>query len=238
MRKRRKNKLYQNGGEFPNAVSYDQLGAIPDNRINYQPSIRNNSIGRPKSSYTKNKLFNRGGSINISVKSIDRNDLLHPADSNNLSYRNNPVGMSMTIKKSCYKPMYQSGGSVARTQQDYSEGLNNGKNIFHFNREGLKKMTMMPESGNIEYPINYEGYTNGVKTDEGRVQPGNDFEVDGDTIIETPDLSVMEFDKAFDYANDKKLPIFNWRGNKYPIRKYQDGGLFSSKVTDQPKLTP
>ena len=72
--------------------------------------------------------------------------------------------------------------------------------------------------------------------------PGEDVNVDGDTVVETPDLSSMDLNKAFDYANSKKFPIFMWKGNEYKLKRHlkkkQRGGLFSSKVTDHVKLNP
>ena len=145
--------------------------------------------------------------------------------------------------------LFQSGGdidsgNVATTENEYKNGLNDGINIFKFPRKGLKKMTMTPNSGPIEYPVEYKGYTDGKQTDQGIAQPGQDFNVNGDTVVEIPDLSDMEFNEAFDYANRNKLPIFKWKDNDYPIKKnkkyskMQDGGLFSNKVTNNVKLDP
>tara|TARA_R100000951_G_scaffold71823_1_gene60531 strand:+ start:1029 stop:1706 length:678 start_codon:yes stop_codon:yes gene_type:complete len=220
IKRNKKNKLYQSGGQFPNAESHSQLGTIPNNRTNYQPSITNKRPGRPSLKYSNNKLFNCGGHLSVSINKLDKNDLLHPGDSQRLSYRDDPVGMSITMNKSNFRPyLMQLGGNIANTPEDFSEGLNKGKNIFPFNRKGLKKMTMTPESGNIEYPIDYEGYTDGIKTDSGTALPGEDFTVDGDTVVETPDLSIMNFNEAIDYAHNNNLPIFNWKGNKYPVKK-------------------
>ncbi|NRA91764.1 MAG: hypothetical protein HRU26_03610, partial [Psychroserpens sp.] len=232
------NKLQQ-GGQFPNALTYGELGAIPNNQIHYSPSSLTNRAGRPQQATTKrNGLFQSGGSINIDL--IDKNDILHPGDSDNLSYNNNPIGISMTIKRRYKKPFkYAQGGNVAETVEEYSEGLNEGVNVFKFPSEGLKKMTMNPESGPIEYPVDYEGFTNGERTDEGTANPGEEFSVQGDTVVEYPNLSDMDFNDAFEYALQKKLPIFRWNGEEYPIQKnmkYQDGGLFSDKVTNKVKL--
>ena len=294
---------HQSGGVlFPNATTYSELGSIPNNQINYTPSTVTSNIGRPKESYINpnQSLFQSGGSINIDL--IDENDILHPSDSNNLSYRNDPIGMSIVkqeiqqspvlhlpnvksknknrfnvdinpkgfkakgqyqinpnlavtgqLKYKTRKPItgqigvkyipssYQSGGVTASTPEEFKNGLNDGVNIFEFGTKGLKKMTMTPESGDIEYPVEYKGYTDGEQTDQGVALPGEDFNVNGDTVVETPDLTELTFPKAIDYANKNNLPIFKWKGKDYPMRrnmKYQQGGIFSSKVTNKTKLDP
>lgn len=116
---------------------------------------------------------------------------------------------------------YRRGGNVAQTNSDFSQGLNKGVNVFPFGREGLKKMTMTPESGNIDYPVHMTGYTNGVQTDNKLAQPGQqEIIVNADTIVETPDLSHLDFNEAFDYANKKKLPIFMFNGTEIPMKKH------------------
>jgi hypothetical protein len=139
-------------------------------------------------------------------------------------------------------PIVEDGGNIARTEDEFKEGLNAGKNVFPFGQKGLKKMTSTPPSGDMEVPINMKGFTDGQQTDEQVMLPGEDVNVDGDTIVETPDLSSMDLNKAFDYANSKKFPIFMWKGNEYKLKRHlkkkQRGGLFSSKVTDHVKLNP
>ena len=232
----------QLGGDlnnFPNATSYNEVGALPDNKINYKESTIANKVGRPNRFNPGNPLFRRGGNMNTSMELIDKNDMLHPADSDNLSYDSGqPIGFKMTTIKQSH---YEEGGNVASTPQEFSEGLNTGTNVFKFPRKGLKKMTMNPKSGPIKYPVEMKGFTDGELTDNKLVNPGEDVNINGDTVVEVPDLSEMEFNEAFDYANKNKLPIFKWKDNEYPIKKnkkYQDGGLFSSKVTNKVKLDP
>jgi len=299
-------KRHQLGGDltFPNAKSYNQIGTIPNNKINHTPSTMKRNEGRPIMNYRDKGLFQSGGSINIS--SIDQNQFLHPADSNRLSYKTNPIGTSIMIRNKYQYPAlhlpvlktkntnrfnidlgkkgfkakanyqvnpnlsitgqfkyktkrgphgqvglkytpntYQQGGNIASTEQEFKNGLNDGINVFQFPGKGLKKMTMNPESGAIEYPVDYKGYTDGEQTDQGTANPGEDFSVNGDTVVETPNLSEMDFNAAIAYANKNKLPIFRWRENDYPIKKHmkrrkkmQDGGMFSSKVTNKVKLDP
>ena len=88
----------------------------------------------------------------------------------------------------------------------------------------------------------YHPDPDGEQTDEQVMLPGEDVNVDGDTVVETPDLSSMDLNKAFDYANSKKFPIFMWKGDEYKLKRHlkkkQRGGLFSNKVTDHVKLNP
>ena len=147
--------------------------------------------------------------------------------------------------KEVYLPAWNKlaqGGNIARTEDEFEEGLNAGKNVFPFGQKGLKKMTSTPPSGDMEVPINMKGFTDGEQTDEQVMLPGEDVNIDGDTVVETPDLSSMDLNKAFDYANSKKFPIFMWKGDEYKLKRHlkkkQRGGLFSSKVTDHVKLNP
>ena len=78
------------------------------------------------------------------------------------------------------------GGSIARTLNDYRNGLLNGKNVFKFAHGGKKNMTMNTPIGTIDEPIMYRGYTDGQLTDRGVALPGQDFQVDGDTVVENP----------------------------------------------------
>ena len=139
-------------------------------------------------------------------------------------------------------PIVEDGGNIARTEDEFEEGLNAGKNVFPFGQKGLKKMTSTPPSGDMEVPINIKGFTDGEQTDEQVMLPGEDVNIDGDTVVETPDLSSMDLNKAFDYANSKKFPIFMWKGNEYKLKRHlkkkHRGGLFSNKVTDHVKLNP
>ena len=245
------------GDGFPNALDYKKVGILPKNKIKYSKNTLIGPVGMPPyrwKSY-KTPLFNHGGQIGnmspckgskVSMKILDENDVLHPADSDNLSYRDKPVGFSMSISKTVKSPVqviqYDDGGNIAKTEDEFKEGLNAGKNVFPFGHKGLKKMTSTPPSGDMEVPINIKGYTDNEQTDEQVMLPGEDVNVNGDTIVETPDLSSMDLNKAFDYANSKKFPIFMWKGNEYKLKKYlnkkQGGGLFSSKVTDHVKLNP
>jgi hypothetical protein len=245
------------GAGFPNALDYKKVGVLPKNRIKYSKNTLIGPVGMPPYKWKnyKTPIFNHGGQIGntipckgskVSMKILDENDVLHPADSDNLSYRDKPVGMSLSISKTIKSPtqiiQYDDGGNIARTEDEFKEGLNAGKNVFPFGQKGLKKMTSTPPSGDMEVPINVKGFTDGQQTDEQVMLPGEDVNVDGDTIVETPDLSSMDLNKAFDYANSKKFPIFMWKGNEYKLKRHlkkkQRGGLFSSKVTDHVKLNP
>ena len=193
-------KKQKGGSMFPDATSYQQVGTIPNNRLNYTPSTMSNRVGAPVKNYRDKGLFQEGGDIN--------------------------------------------SGNSATTEEEFKNGLNDGVNVFKFPSKGLKKMTMNPESGPIDYPVDYKGYTDGKETDQGTALPGQDFNVNGDTVVETPNLSEMDFPAAFAYANKNKLPIFRWGENDYPIKKHmkhkklQEGGLFSNKVTNKTKLDP
>ena len=241
------------GAGFPNALDYKKVGVLPKNKIKYSKNTLIGPVGMPPyrwKSY-KTPIFNHGGQIphqgtKVSMKMLDKNDMLPPNDSDRLSYRDRPVGMSLTMSKTIKSPMqviqYDDGGNIARTEDEFKEGLNAGKNVFPFGQKGLKKMTSTPPSGDMEVPINMKGFTDGEQTDEQVMLPGEDVNVDGDTIVETPDLSSMDLNKAFDYANSKKFPIFMWKGNEYKLKRHlkkkQRGGLFSNKVTDHVKLNP
>jgi len=241
------------GAGFPNALDYKKVGVLPKNKIKYSKNTLIGPVGMPPyrwKSY-KTPLFNDGGQIphqgtKVSMKMLDENDMLPPNDSDRLSYRNKPVGMSLTMSKTIKSPMqviqYDDGGNIARTEDEFEEGLNAGKNVFPFGQKGLKKMTSTPPSGDMEVPINMKGFTDGEQTDEQVMLPGEDVNIDGDTVVETPDLSSMDLNKAFDYANSKKFPIFMWKGNEYKLKRHlkkkQRGGLFSNKVTDHVKLNP
>lgn len=114
---------------------------------------------------------------------------------------------------------FQHNGNEAKNNEEYMNGLNSGINVFKFNQKGLKKMTMNPKSGPIEFPVEYKGYTDNVQTDFGIANPGDEFEVNGDTVVENMDLSKLSFKKAFDYANNSNLPTFKWKDNEYLIKK-------------------
>lgn len=240
-------RILQRGGDlFPDATSYKQLGA--SNQRKYLSPITYKKPRQWRKLYNTSRIMQDGGEIDIDVNRIYNTDLMHPSDSDRLSYKE-PVGMAMKITnkmpiitsvssgpsnlpfKHCnglngpFKR--QSGGTldeqspgynVAKTQSDYSEGLNKGKNVFQFPSKGLKKMTMNPPSGAIEYPIQMEGYTNNQLTDKQLVNPGEDAYVDGDTIVEKPDLSEFDFNNAIEYAMSNKLPIFVWNGIDFPLK--------------------
>ena len=171
----------------------------------------------------KNKRCNRfkpiyrtGGNTEF-PNATNKNELGSNINAEN-NFVNNPPGRPLEHYQT-KNTLFQNGGNTAQSEDDYSEGLNKGINVFEFEQKGLKKMTMNPSSGPIEYPIDYEGYTNGELTDQGTANPGEDFSVNGDTVIETPDLTDMSFNKAYSYASNKKLPVFKWKNNEYPIKR-------------------
>ena len=117
---------------------------------------------------------------------------------------------------------------IARTNVDFEAGILNGKTVFPFGEAGSKPMTMTTKYGNVPYPVKYTGTTNGVVTDRGVAQPGQDFQVNGDTVVEEPDFDSMSFSMALKHSKNNKLPSFKWRGKEYKnpgVGKMQRGGM-------------
>jgi hypothetical protein len=108
---------------------------------------------------------------------------------------------------------YQKGGNVAITPEDYKLGILKGKNVFKYNTPGLKHMTMNTPIGTVPYPIFYKGYTNNQLTDIGIAYPGEDFTVNGDTVIEYK-LSNM-YNNPFKPSNPK---LWNQEFNKAKLK--------------------
>ena len=94
---------------------------------------------------------------------------------------------------------------IARTNVDFEAGILNGKTVFPFGEAGSKPMTMTTKYGNVPYPVKYTGTTNGVVTDRGVAQPGQDFQVNGDTVVEEPDFDSMSFSMALKHSKNNKL---------------------------------
>ena len=74
--------------------------------------------------------------------------------------------------------------NIARTEEDFTLGILKGKTIFPYGYPGKKQMTMNTPAGVVPFPIEYIGITNGKITDRGIALPGEDFVVNGDTVIE------------------------------------------------------
>lgn len=74
--------------------------------------------------------------------------------------------------------------NIARTEEDFTLGILKGKTIFPYGYPGKKQMTMNTPAGVVPFPIEYIGVTNGKITDRGIALPGEDFIVNGDTVIE------------------------------------------------------
>ena len=74
--------------------------------------------------------------------------------------------------------------NIARTEEDFTLGILKGKTIFPYGYPGKKQMTMNTPAGVVPFPIEYIGVTNGKITDRGIALPGEDFVVNGDTVIE------------------------------------------------------
>ena len=83
---------------------------------------------------------------------------------------------------------------IAKTKKDFEQGILRGKTIFPFGYPGKKNMTMNTPVGTVPFPIEAYGVTNNKITDYKIVEPGEDFLIDGDTVIEKP-LSKMKKNK-------------------------------------------
>jgi hypothetical protein len=103
---------------------------------------------------------------------------------------------------------------IAKTDKDWSMGILNGKTVFPFGYPGNKQMTMNTPGGVVPYPIEYIGTTGGYVTDRGIANPGDNFVVNGDTIIENK-LNMKE------YYNPGKQ--FKQRASELN-NNYQEGG--------------
>jgi hypothetical protein len=77
-------------------------------------------------------------------------------------------------------------GGYAKTKEDYELGLLKGKNKFKFNNMGPHNMTMTPNGYTIPFPVMYQGFAGGHLVDQGVALPGENFNVFGDFIQETP----------------------------------------------------
>ena len=80
--------------------------------------------------------------------------------------------------------MKKHNNNIARTKEDFTLGILKGKTIFPYGYPGNKQMTMNTPAGVVPFPIEYIGVTNGKITDRGVALPGEDFIVNGDTVIE------------------------------------------------------
>ena len=80
--------------------------------------------------------------------------------------------------------MKKHNNNIARTKEDFTLGILKGKTIFPYGYPGNKQMTMNTPAGVVPFPIEYIGVTNGQITDRGVALPGEDFIVNGDTVIE------------------------------------------------------
>lgn len=74
----------------------------------------------------------------------------------------------------------------AKTRKQKKYGVLVGANEFDFKHGGPHKMTMTPGGVPITVPILYQGYNGNKKIDQGIAQPGSDFYVKGNKVIETP----------------------------------------------------
>lgn len=117
---------------------------------------------------------------------------------------------------------------IAKTKEDFELGILKGKTIFPFGYPGKKQMTMNTPAGVVPYPIQYQGITDGKVTDEGIAFPGDDFIVNGDTVIENK-INMNS------YFNDLKQ-LRNNTFNKYKSKKKQLGGIIEPSVEEEDEL--
>lgn len=123
----------------------------------------------------------------------------------------------------------QKGGNfdrVAKTPDEFKLGILAGKTVFPYGKAGPKHMTMNTPAGPVPYPVKYTGITNNEITDSGIAYPGEDFVVDGDTVIESKlyDNTYMKPNKSKYMMRGGKLYKMGGR-----LKRYQDGGTLGYK---------
>ena len=110
---------------------------------------------------------------------------------------------------------------IAKTKKDWELGILNNKTVFPFGYPGPKQMTMNTPGGTVPYPIEYIGVTNGKITDKGIANPGDDFMVNGDTVIENKINMNNKFNDIELEGEIARLKAMK----KAMFKKYQEGGM-------------
>jgi len=160
------------------------------------------------------------GSVRMPKSAMTDSNLKRLIDAASKSYsRDKHTTYSKTVKapkQQLYTSLRtkQDGGelNVAKTPEDFQLGIMKGINTFPFGVPGIKNMTMNTPAGNVPFPLKYTGLTNGKVTDTGVAYPGQNFKVNGDTVVEQP-MMQMGGDTADINAMVKQVIAANMNKN-------------------------
>jgi len=108
---------------------------------------------------------------------------------------------------------------IAYSKKQKEQGIKGGYTVFPYSRSAKRRFNMY----NVPFPISYKGYEDGDLIDEGYAYPEEEFDVRGDTVIETPmyqiggrfDLYADEYDFESDYQPmlaDNSSPLDRYAG--------------------------
>lgn len=114
--------------------------------------------------------------------------------------------------------------NIAKTKQDWELGILKGKTVFPYGYPGNKQMTMNTPAGVVPYPLEYIGLTDGKVTDRGIAQPGDDFVVNGDTVIENKLNMNNTYNPVKQFKQQRK------RLGEPSEMSYEDGGDIDSVI--------
>lgn len=76
---------------------------------------------------------------------------------------------------------------TAKTKRQKKAGLKEGYSVFPFDTPANRTFNMY----DIPYPVHYQGFVDGGLVDQGMAYPGEEFQVYGDNVVETPMMSMQ-----------------------------------------------